>query len=62
MRDGVTTRERCASVTMEDLLVQEAVVVGRQRSAVQEDVSVLLLVEALQQTHTGAFSFSRPTH
>lgn len=43
---------------MNYLLVQEVVLVGVQRFAVQEDLPILRLIEALQEIHTGAFAFS----
>lgn len=43
------------------LLVDEVVIIGFKWLPVKKDVSVLRLIQSLQQTHTCAFSFSRRT-
>lgn len=44
------------------LLVEVSVIIGFQWFIIQPDFSILCFIESLQQTHTGAFSFTRWTH
>lgn len=49
-------------IAQADLLMEKAVVIGFQWFIVQQDLSFLRLIQALQQTHTGTLSFSGWTH
>lgn len=57
-----STFNRSLKRCINDLLVEEAVLVGVQWFVVQSDLAILRLVEALEETHTGAFTFSGHPH
>lgn len=57
-QEGCEQKKTTLKCCINDLLVEEAVLVGVQRFVVQSDVPILRLIEALEETHTGAFTFS----